>query len=98
MAPWTCDIDDCQQRFSDPTELVIHQSRGHPVHVCGICGKHTPDGYYALQHAIEDHSRTEYMRAYDASAAALRERMETLERLRQLVDFQVVRSALDSVE
>ena len=96
MAPWICGIGDCQQRFSDPTELVIHQAQGHPPHVCGICGKQTADGYYALQHAMEDHSRTEYMRAYRASAASLRLRVEMLEQLTDAVNFQAVRSALDT--
>ena len=96
MAPWICNIDDCQQRFSDPTALVIHQAQGHPPHTCEICGKHTADGYYALQHAMEDHSRTEYMRAYRASATALRARVEMLEQLRDAVNFRAVRSALDT--
>jgi hypothetical protein len=79
---WTCGIEGCGGRFDDAEAALIHQATDHEYHECAVCGAVVPEGYFAIRHAFEEHTRAEYVRAYDADAAAVRER----ERIKQDVE------------
>lgn len=74
MIGWECAIDGCGARFAAPEELIDHQETEHAGHECRVCGTSVPDGYLAIRHAFEEHTRAEYVRAYDADAEAIRTR------------------------
>ena len=74
MSLWECGIDDCEERFEDVESAIIHQTVEHARHECAVCGSIVPDGYFAIRHAFEEHSRAEYVRAYDADSTAVRVR------------------------
>ncbi|WP_311171385.1 DUF7565 family protein [Halobellus ordinarius] len=76
MSLWKCGIDGCEQRFEEAEAAVIHQTVDHDRHECTVCGSVVPDGYFAIRHAFEEHSRAEYVRAYDADSSAVRVREE----------------------
>ena len=76
MSLWTCGIGRCEERFEDAEAAIIHQTVEHDRHQCTVCGSIVPDGYFAIRHAFEEHSRAEYVRAYDADSSAVRVREE----------------------
>ncbi|SDX62574.1 DUF7565 family protein [Halobellus clavatus] len=72
MSLWKCGIGGCPERFEDAESAIIHQTVEHDRHKCAVCGSVVPDGYFAIRHAFEEHSRAEYVRAYDADSTAVR--------------------------
>lgn len=82
---WACGIEPCA--FTAPTvrALITHQARDHPPHTCKVCYKTVPNGFFAIYHAFEEHSRAEYVRAYEATAEDIKQR----ERIKELIDEQV---------
>src|SRR6056297_2227493 len=74
MTPWRCGIDGCGTQTNSVEELIHHQTTDHKKHECQVCGSIVPDGYFAIRHAFEEHSRAEYVRAYDADSTAVRVR------------------------
>ena len=62
---------------------------------CEVCGTVVPDGYFAIKHAFEEHSRAEYVRAYEASAAEVRRREEIKEEIEDAADIREVVDRLD---
>ncbi|PSP51058.1 hypothetical protein BRC74_07625 [Halobacteriales archaeon QH_7_68_42] len=74
MAPWECGIDGDDTQFDRVEDLIVHQSTVHERIECKVCGTVLPDGYFAIRHAFDEHSRAEYVRAYDATAQEVRRR------------------------
>ncbi|TQQ83420.1 hypothetical protein EGH24_01090 [Halonotius terrestris] len=97
MAPWHCGIDDCGTETDAVEELIHHQTTEHAKHECQVCGTIVPDGYFAIRHAVEEHTRAEYVRAYDADSEAVRRREELKEKIEAEADLESVVADLDAV-
>ena len=95
MSPWTCGIDDCETTFEDVESVVVHQPREHTRHECKVCGTIVPDGYFAIRHAFDEHTRAEYVRAYDADSAAVRRREDVKREVEEVADLQAIVERLD---
>ena len=97
MSPWRCGIDDCGTQTETVEELIHHQTTEHQKHECQICGTIVPDGYFAIRHAFEEHTRAEYVRAYDADSAAVRRREKLKDQIEAEADLQSVVAKLDAI-
>lgn len=86
MIGWECAIEDCNAGFASAEELIAHQRDEHADHECRICGTTVPDGYPAISHAFGEHTRAQYVRAYNADARAIRLREAVLERVESALD------------
>ena len=92
MTHWACGIAGDDRTFDRVEDLVVHQAADHDRIECAVCGALVPDGYFAIRHVLEDHSREEYLQAYDASPEAIRRReairetVETTADLGEVVD------------
>ncbi|GAA0513350.1 hypothetical protein SAMN04488066_11267 [Halorubrum aquaticum] len=95
MVPWACGIDGCDAVFEDVESTVLHQTREHQRHECKVCGTIVPDGYFAIRHAFDEHTRAEYVRAYDADSAAVRRREQVKREIETEADLQTVVERLD---
>ncbi len=96
MAPWECDIKgDDNEPFERVEDLIVHQARDHNRVECKVCGTVVPDGYFAIKHAFDEHSRAEYVRAYDATAADVREREKIKDIVEEHADIREVIERLD---
>ncbi|MEF8900135.1 MAG: hypothetical protein V5A25_02770 [Halovenus sp.] len=97
MAPWECAIaGDEVEPFDRVEDLMVHQATEHERIKCEVCGTVVPDGYFAIKHAFDEHSRAEYVRAYDASAAEVRRREKIREAIEETADIREVVDRLDS--
>lgn len=96
MAAWRCRIGDCDRIFEEGEALLLHQAREHDRHECQICGSVLPDGYIAIRHAFDEHTRAEYVRAYDADSEAVREREKAKETVESEIDLRSVFEKLDA--
>jgi predicted nucleic acid-binding Zn-ribbon protein len=76
---WTCAIDGCGRETEHAEDLLVHQATEHERHQCAVCGTVLPDGYFAIRHAFQEHTRAEYVRAYEADAEDIRHRESVLE-------------------
>ncbi|MFW6318152.1 MAG: DUF7565 family protein [Halorubrum sp.] len=96
MAPrWTCGIGDCDAAFDDVEAAIVHQTNEHQRHECKVCGTIVPDGYFAIRHAFDEHTRAEFVRAYDADSGAVRRREEIKGEIEAAADLQRVVEELD---
>ena len=95
MSPWECAIDGDGKTFDRVEDLIVHQSTEHERIECKVCGTVLPDGYFAIRHAFDEHSRAEYVRAYDASAAEVRRRETVKEDIESAAD---IREVVDRIE
>lgn len=86
MIGWECAIGDCGAEFGSPEEAIAHQETEHAGHECRVCGTTVPDGYPAISHAFGEHTRAEYVRAYDADPRAIRLREKVLKRVESALD------------
>lgn len=93
---WSCAIRGCDVETERVDELLVHQSTDHERAQCGVCGAVVPDGYFAIRHAFEDHSRAEYVRAYGADANAIRRRETVLEAVESTADIDEVLARIDA--
>lgn len=96
MSRWTCGIDGCEASFDDVESTIIHQTTDHQRHECKVCGTIVPDGYFAIRHAFDEHTRAEYVRAYDADSSAVRVREEIKDEIEETADLQSVVSELNN--
>jgi hypothetical protein len=87
---WTCGIDGCGREFETAEETVVHQTDAHERHECKVCGTVVPDGFFAIRHAFEEHTRAEFVRAYDADSSDVREREEVKDAIEREADLQTV--------
>jgi hypothetical protein len=78
MSRWVCAIEGCLGAFEDVETLLAHQKADHEAHTCQICGETVPAGFFAIDHAFEEHTRAEYVRHYDGDADAIRWRERIL--------------------
>lgn len=92
--PWECGIDDCETVFEDVKSLVIHQVDDHERHECKVCNTVVPDGYLAIRHVFTEHTRAEYVRAYNADSEDVRQREELLEEIADVADMSTIASEL----
>ncbi|MFC6732000.1 hypothetical protein [Haladaptatus sp. DYSN1] len=95
MSPWECAIDGCGEQFERVESAVVHQATDHDHHACQVCGTTLPDGYFAIKHAFEEHTRAEYVRAYDANAANVRRRESVLDDIESAVDLDEVLARIE---
>jgi hypothetical protein len=91
---WACAIEGCGERTETPEELLLHQATDHERIRCGVCGTTVADGYFGLRHAFEQHSRAEYVRAYEASPEAVGHREAVLEAVEREADVEAVLETL----
>ena len=94
MKGWECGIDGCGETFRSPEDAILHQTNDHERHECQVCGTIVPDGYLAIRHAFEEHTRAEYVRAYDASAEEVREREGVKEEIEAVADLLAIAERL----
>lgn len=87
MSRWACGIDACGQGFDAVEALIRHQADDHPDCECKVCGETLPAGYAAIHHAFEEHTRAEYVRAYDADSDDIRLREDLLDRIKDRIDL-----------
>lgn len=91
---WECGIDGCGAVFEDVESTVVHQATEHERRECKVCGTVVPDGYLAIRHAFNEHSRAEYVRAYGANSEDVRNREELLEEIEDVADMQTIAQEL----
>jgi hypothetical protein len=95
MARWECAIGGDGETYDRVEDLIVHQATEHEQIECRICGTMLPDGYFAIRHAFDEHSRAEYVRAYDATAAEVRRR----ENIKELIEDEAdMREVIDRLE
>jgi predicted nucleic acid-binding Zn-ribbon protein len=92
---WTCAIEECGHETERAEDLLVHQATDHDSHECAVCGAVLPDGYFAIRHAFDEHSRAEYVRAYEADADDVRHREAVVEAIERHVDLAAVTSRID---
>lgn len=90
MTRWACAIGGCDASFEGVEDAVVHQTERHERHECKVCGTVVPDGYFAIRHAFDEHTRAEFVRAYDADSDAVRVREEVKENVESEVDLESV--------
>lgn len=95
MSRWVCGVDGCDGRFEDVEAAVVHQTEEHDRHQCKVCGTVVPEGYFAIRHAFDEHTRAEYVRAYDADSSAVRERERVKREIETELDLDAVLERLD---
>ena len=93
--PWTCGIVGCDAAFDDAEGVVVHQATDHEAHECRICGAVVPEGYLAIRHAFDEHTRAEFVRAYGADADAVRERERARAAVEANADLDAVNARID---
>ncbi|MEY7850847.1 hypothetical protein AB7C87_16790 [Natrarchaeobius sp. A-rgal3] len=91
---WECGIDGCGAVFEDVESAVIHQATDHERPECKVCGTIVPDGYLALRHTFNEHSRAEYVRAYGADSEDVRKREELVEEIEDVADMELIANEL----
>ena len=96
MSPWQCAIRGCGTHFADAEDVLVHQATEHDPHVCEICSAAVPEGYFAIRHALEEHCRAEYVRAYDAGPDDIRERETIRAAVEATVDVSTVADRLEA--
>lgn len=86
MTSWACGIAGCGEAFQRVEQLIRHQASDHPPSQCKVCGETLPSGFVAIQHAFEEHTRAEYVRAYDANSDDIRHREQIKDFIETRVD------------
>ena len=87
---WECAIEACGHRSDAADELLVHQATDHDPVRCEVCGTRVPDGYFAIRHVFDEHTRTQYVRTYDADAEAIKDRESIREALEAEADLEAV--------
>lgn len=92
---WECAIEGCGHRTDAADELLVHQATGHRPVRCEICGTRIPDGYFAIRHVFEEHTRAKYIRAYGAEAEEIKRRERVRAAIEGEVDLEAVVAELN---
>lgn len=87
MTPWTCGIDRCGGNYESAARLIEHQARDHEPTMCEVCEESVAAGFFAIRHAFTEHTRADYLRAYDADSDDIRVREDVLDRIEEEVDL-----------
>lgn len=95
MPHWECVIEGGGERFERVEDLIVHQATEHERIECAVCGTVLPDGYFAIRHAFDEHSRAEYVRAYDATSDEVRRREQIKEAIEDTADINEVIERLE---
>jgi hypothetical protein len=95
MSRWECAIVDCGSAFESVEALLAHQVTDHDTHECEICGESVPEGYFAIKHGLNEHTRAEYVRFYDGDADAIKEREGIIDDVAAELDPEVLEDLLD---
>ena len=95
MPQWECAIEGDSKVFDRVEHLIIHQATEHERIECKVCGAVLPDGYFAIRHAFDEHSRAEYVRAYDATSDEVRRREKIKEAVEEVADLKAVVKRLE---
>jgi len=95
MPHWVCAIAGDDKRFERVEDLILHQATEHDRIECKVCGTVLPDGYFAIRHAFEEHSRAEYVRAYDATSDEVRRREQIKETIEDSADIKEIVDRLE---
>jgi hypothetical protein len=95
MSDWTCGIAGCAERFGTAEAFLTHQVDDHATCTCAVCGETHPEGFLAIRHAFTEHTRAEYVRAYDADSDDIRLRERLIDTLEEQVDLPSVLGGLD---
>ncbi|ELZ91846.1 hypothetical protein C440_16079 [Haloferax mucosum ATCC BAA-1512] len=96
MSRWKCGIEGCDARFENVENAIIHQTTEHERHECKVCGTIVPEGYFAIRHAFDEHTRAEFVRAYDADSSAVRIREDIKQAIEDVADLnRVVKTLRD---
>ncbi|MFW5918409.1 MAG: DUF7565 family protein [Haloferacaceae archaeon] len=90
MSPWACAIDGCDAAFESVEDAILHQATEHDRQECAVCGTVVPDGYFAIRHAFDEHTRAEFVRAYDADSDAVRRRERIKSEVEEAADMEAV--------
>lgn len=90
MSRWKCGVEGCGGRFEDVESVIIHQTVEHERHECKVCGTIVPEGYFAIRHAFDEHTRAEFVRAYEADSTAVRIREDIKSAVEQEADLNNV--------
>ena len=96
MSSWSCGIEGCGRRFGDLGQLIRHQAVDHPSCECAVCGRVLPNGYLSIRHAFAEHTRAEYVRAYDADADEIRIREELIDYVEDRIDVPTLVSRIEA--
>ncbi|MFB6124630.1 MAG: hypothetical protein ABEJ59_01560 [Halanaeroarchaeum sp.] len=96
MSSWACAISECEAAFDDLEALLAHQVSGHDPHECRVCGEVVPAGFFAIQHAFDEHSRADYVRHYDADSDAIRDREHLKAAVESAIDVGTLRRRLEA--
>lgn len=98
MPGWACGVAGCDAAFESPEDTIVHQTRAHERHECKVCGTIVPEGYFAIRHAFDEHTRAEFVRAYDADSDAVREREQIKAAIEESADLRAVVERLNGDE
>ncbi|MFB6173121.1 MAG: hypothetical protein ABEI39_00610 [Halobacteriales archaeon] len=96
MTPWACGLRGCDADFGAAAELIRHQARAHDTRECEVCGAAVPAGFLAIRHAFKEHTRAEYLRAYDADSDDIRVRENLLDAVE--AEVEDLPAVLDGIE
>ncbi|MGM0590921.1 MAG: DUF7565 family protein [Halobacteriota archaeon] len=97
MALWECGMKGCGNRYESVEETIVHQTNDHSRHECKVCGTIVPDGYFAIRHAFDEHTRAEYVRAYGADSESVRRRERIKRDVEAEADLENVVTRLQDV-
>lgn len=95
MTRWTCGIAGDSRTFDRVEDLVVHQATEHDRVECRVCGALVPDGYFAIKHAMDDHSRSEFVRAFEADSEAVRLREKVIDTVESEADLEEIVERVD---
>jgi len=94
MTGWECAIDGCGRTFGDAESALAHQVESHDAHECQVCGTVVPEGFFAIKHVFEEHTRTDFVRHYDGSPDDIRVREQVKADVEERVDVERLRERL----
>jgi len=94
MTAWTCAIEGCGEGFASADGLLEHQVEDHDPCTCKVCGGTFPAGFFAIRHAFGEHTRADYLRAYDADSDDIRAREAVADRIEEAVDLPALLDSL----
>jgi hypothetical protein len=80
--------------FDGPEALIAHQVDDHEYHECQVCGEIVPAGFFAIQHAFDEHTRAEFVRHYDGDSDAVRWRERIKDTIEGSVDLATLETKL----
>ncbi|WP_348613136.1 DUF7565 family protein [Halobaculum rarum] len=95
MSRWACGLKGCDAAFDAVEDAVVHQTTAHERHECQVCGAVVPDGYFAIRHAFDEHTRAEFVRAYDADSDDVRERERIKADIEEIADLDRIVERVD---